>query len=183
MGSTFPKFLLLHLRCSVQGWSPFSLSWLLPLPAPFLRHALAARTSKGSPSPSSRPGLVSHSSGTLRMLLEVTLHLVPLRRHLPAASSWSHPRVSLITATCSSWFFLLGVPVHANLTVALYRMTADTAHELQLQGFANGDLTFQRIKFTGKCVYFLFFVANFTYPLIFQYAKLFDRLLYLWHHF
>jgi hypothetical protein len=59
-------------------------------------------------------------------------------------------------------FFLLCLPVHTNLIMALYRMTADTSHSLQLQGFANGDLTFQPIKFTGKCVYFFFVVANST---------------------
>jgi len=32
----------------------------------------------------------------------------------------------------------------------VFKMTADTAHNLQLQGFANGDLTFQPIKFTGN---------------------------------
>ena len=33
-------------------------------------------------------------------------------------------------------------------------MTADTAHALQLQGFANGDLSFQPIQFTGTYVAF-----------------------------
>ena len=30
------------------------------------------------------------------------------------------------------------------------RLTADTAHAFQLQGFANGDLSVQPIQFTGK---------------------------------
>jgi hypothetical protein len=180
----------LHLRlgCSLpQNSSPLSLSLLLPLPAPFLRLARAPRTSKGSPLLSSRPGSLSRSSGSLRMRLEVTSHLFSPKRHLLAASSWSHSLVSLTIATCSSWcFLLLCLPVHTNLLMALCRMTADTSHSLQLQGFANGDLTFQPIKFTGKCVYFFFCGCRFhltSYPLTFQYSKLFYRLLYLWHNF
>ena len=51
------------------------------------------------------------------------------------------------------------------------RLTADTAHQFQMQGFANGDLSLQPIQFSGKYVTlsFLFFKGSslnwLVYPL------------------
>ena len=47
-----------------------------------------------------------------------------------------------------------------NLNLFQNRLTADTARSVQLQGFANGDLTFQPIQFTGKYVTLLFFLLQ-----------------------
>ena len=47
-----------------------------------------------------------------------------------------------------------------NLDPFKNRQTADTAHALQLQGFANGALSFQAIKFTGKYVNLSFYFSK-----------------------
>ena len=46
------------------------------------------------------------------------------------------------------------------------RLTADTAHQFQMQGFANGDLSLQPIQFSGKYVTLSFFFQRVQFKLI-----------------